>query len=83
MLHFRIKTVPPNEAIICEPFTAALLVLYEDDLQACGFNDCHPDPTAGRNRGASLAAAMLHLLSSYPRALCFSLNSARFQNQSE
>lgn len=55
--HFCVKMFSPNEAIIRESFTAALLVLYEDDLQACGFNDYYPGPTAGRNRGASPAAA--------------------------
>lgn len=54
---FRVKTFSPNDVIIRESFTAALLMLYEDDLQACGFNDYYPDPTAGRNRGASPAAA--------------------------
>ncbi len=86
---FRVKTFPPNEAIIRESFTAALLMLYEDDLQACSFNDDHPDPTAGRNRGASPAAARetdappVVSLPTYPHALCFSLNSAGFLSQSE
>lgn len=55
--HFHVKTFSPNEAITRKSFTAALLVLYGDDLQACGFNDYYPGPTAGRNRGASPAAA--------------------------